>query len=429
MDKGEISPRTSWRRGVLAAGCLGLSGLAMLLGWWMNPAPSKPALPGAPTAPNGLREATVGPRAASPTAEPPQVQPIQEDPALARVYLQKSEVCSGEQNLLRVELGEKAAKETRIFIDGQVGPARIYAPTTTEEREITPSITLVTTSGTPIKAPSFKVKPCKPLIFVKVEHSPVPNSLDVIQFSVRVVGRPEAPFEPVSYRWSFGDGASARSDKGHIEHDYGRRPQSKPTSDLLIRVEISGKDGRQIEAFDTLSLTNEAFHSIKQGVVQILSDATPRFPEEDAQGNVKQTIKLWHVHDRPVQIAAVTIEESEDQKLHRRVVKAGSLLPSTLLRPGQVIELPVQLGKDSPYRVVHYQVHGKSEDGKLASGDFFVQRPTARPTPEDHSPVDARTAMRIRMAQKILGKPFVSDGDMDRLEAQGAFRKLEARPD
>lgn len=365
------------------------------------------------------------PAPSAPLPPPPRVL----DTSLASVTIDKNEVCVGEQNVLRVHL-RSSLRGARTFVDGELGSAHVYIPMNAQDAQVSPRVAVVTANGShDIQAPTFKVKNCTPERTGQVRHRALMNATDVYEFMFIATSIGGKKFKPTVFHWDFGDGKKETSRTASVTHSYGMREQNLPISDMLIRLDMEDAEGNRLQLHDTLTLQNEAFNALQSGLVQIFSDSNPRFPEEDRQGNVIQKVTLWHVHNSPVRVAKVTIEESDDHKTRRRIVEAGEILSGTTLRPGQTIEFPVRLEKDSPYRVVRYQVHGKSDDGKIAGGGFSIQRPTARPTAEDHSPVDARTAMRIRMAQKILGKPFVSDGDMDRLEAQGAFRKLEARPD
>jgi hypothetical protein len=354
--------------------------------------------------------------------------------SIATVTIDKNEVCVGEENLIRVNL-HPGHPQGRVFVNGELGSVRKQIALPNMVGQVTPTISFIHSTAeetTPIQAPFYVVKPCKTQVFGQVNHQLLVNSRDVFGFVVKIVSHPNAiEFMPTGFRWDFGDGTEVTTMKPYVEHDFSRRPQTTDYSEFLVRVDVQDHKGKVLTLHEPMVLQNDAFqHQKQRNTILLLSNKEPRLAEVLTDGSVRQSVQLWHTHDKTVRIQRVIVEiEDEKGSTKRSQGNPSELLDSLSLSPGKSVHANLRLAKDSPARLVRYEISGISEDGKLAEGTFSIQRPTAKPTPENHSPVDARTAMRIRMAQKILGKPFVSDGDMDRLEAQGAFRKLEARPD
>lgn len=78
---------------------------------------------------------------------------------------------------------------------------------------------------------------------------------------------------------------------------------------------------------------------------------------------------------------------------------------------------------------IEYYVEGVTDDGWPASGNFAIMQPPRPPTPENHTPViDPVLEAKILRARELLGKPYVTDEDIWRLEREGLMTDLQIEP-
>src|SRR5262249_29082275 len=122
--------------------------------------------------------------------------------------------------------------------------------------------------------------------------------------------REEGPdqFTPASYVWSFGDGEAATTTAPLVTHSYESRAQETLYSYFAVAVEARDKTGEKLSARTTLSLINPAFEAFAyKGIVMLLVELDPRFPELGADGRVVQRVRLRHTRPEHVTIKRATL--------------------------------------------------------------------------------------------------------------------------
>jgi hypothetical protein len=184
----------------------------------------------------------------------------------------------------------------------------------------------------------------------------------------------------------------------------------------------------------SLQLINPAFEDLAtKGVVTLLVQLTPRFPELGSDGVVRQKVRLFHMRDRPVFIHNAQVFKhlmNPTGASPQQVVDPSSLLGTSIIPPGKGIEFEVKLdtNKDTDVFSVEYALEGKDSEGLPVRGTFSVMRPPPKPTKEKSDPVvDAQLKEKILAARKLLNRPYVTDEDLWSLERQGKFAEINAR--
>jgi hypothetical protein len=162
---------------------------------------------------------------------------------------------------------------------------------------------------------------------------------------------------------------------------------------------------------------------------------TPRFPELDARGRVRQEIRLWHYRPDAVTITSVvatryhlqTEPGTPPRDPVREEVKPESVLGKKTVPPGDGITFPAELDTtlEPDVAYIEFFVEGVSAEGLPAHGNFAVMRPPPKPTADNHVPVRSKyLEAKILRARELLGKAFVTDEEIWELERQGAFADL-----
>jgi hypothetical protein len=288
--------------------------------------------------------------------------------------------------------------------------------------------------------PPFTVKSCKPKRMALITTNLRANTWSEFDLEVKLVEQPApgdisvVPFQPRSYEWSFGDGETATTTGPSVTHNFEGRKQDAMFSLLLIEVKIHGNDPEPVLGRTSLQLINPAFEDLQtKGVVTLLVQLTPRFPELSSDGVVRQKVRLFHMRDRPVFI------HNAQQFRHLmsptgasplKVLDPSVLLGTSIIPPGRGIEFETKLDTNADADVfsLEYLLDGKDSEGLPVRGAFSVMRPPPRPTKEKSDPVvDPRLKAKIIAARQILNRPYVTDEDLWALERQGKFAEINAR--
>ncbi|HVE85336.1 MAG TPA: hypothetical protein VND93_20930, partial [Myxococcales bacterium] len=215
------------------------------------------------------------------------------------------------------------------------------------------------------------------------------------------------------------------------EHSFESRPQNQMYSHFLVQVTAYGEGGESVTGRAALQLLNPAYEDLAtKGVVSLMVQLTPRFPELGDDGVVRQKVRLFHFRDKPVYIHNAVVFR------HRGDPTAGAppsqedpfaLLGGNIVPPGHGIDFEVRLDtkKDPDLFSLEYVVEGKDSESMPARGSFSVMRPPPKPTRENSDAVvDPVLKQKILAARRILNKPFVTDEDLFRLEREGKFADL-----
>ncbi|HEY3497074.1 MAG TPA: hypothetical protein VGK73_20385, partial [Polyangiaceae bacterium] len=392
--------------------------LAGLLVWWLGrEAPEAARLPAdaRPDAPlprfplvTVLRE----PAETASTAPPakPALPPL-----IEAVEVEKQSVCEGEENLVSVRARSVDGTNgfLRYNIAGEEGPSVPLRRFLGEDGNAGVRYVRVfgkdgVVASAPI--PQYEVRPCRPEHVVQVQARLMPNSESEFEFYAELRANPQAkPFFPLRFEWTFGDGSKQTTREPRALHSYEERAQESSYSYVLIQVEAVTEDGERLKGRRSLELQNAAYDDLERaGVVRLMTRATPRFPELDANGVVTQRFRVFHVHDRTVHL---------DRVVHSRhplgdgdVPASEELAPEVLgiseIPPGEGVEVVLTLDtKRETNLFMHgYELFGTSEDDRAASGSISILRPQGIPTAEEHVPVDDPVlTAKILATREILG--------------------------
>src|SRR5262249_56982 len=150
-------------------------------------------------------------------------------------------------------------------------------------------------------------------------------------------------------------------------HDYSRRPQRSLMSSFVVGCTAYAASGEKVEGRTSLELTNLAFETFAyKGVVKLVGELEPRFPQADAAGAGTDRIRLWHFHDRPTQIRRLqrtklvvggrsTVEEISPSVLGISQIGAGQTAESQPIR--------IDFRQEPDVYSVEFYVEGVTDDG------------------------------------------------------------------
>ncbi|WP_148273296.1 hypothetical protein [Stigmatella aurantiaca] len=438
------------RKRQVGAAVLGVCALAVL-GIWLGSgeAPAAVASPPPPPMPGPRRMASEPDAvAAAPSApERPVVSPpAPADPAapvIDEITVEKSEVCEGEENLISLRAHTPNGKDAFLHYSvggrqGQRIPVRSWIADDGEAPKLEVKVFGPDGKVTVADVPPFTVKPCKPARSAFITARVRANTWSEFEFEAKLVenAQPQGgvAFQPRSYEWTFGDGETAVTQTPYALHSYEGRKQDTMFSHLLVEVRVRGDGGEPVVGRTALQLVNPAFEDLAtKGVVTLLVQFTPRFPELGSDGVVRQKVRLFHHQDRPVFIHnALRFRHrmAPTEPTGHQVVDPSALLGASTVPPGRGLEFEIQLDtrKEPDVFSMEYSLEGKDSEGRPVRGAFSVMRPPARPTRENSHPVeDPLLKAKILEARKLLNRPYVTDEDLWQLQRQGKFADLEAR--
>jgi hypothetical protein len=354
-------------------------------------------------------------------------------PIVDEVRVERDSVCEGEESLVTVRAHTPGGKED-AFLHYMIGtelgasvPLKVFE---SDESEGAAPPRVVRVFGrnnvaVEVPVPRITVKKCKPARRLHVVYRLTPNAVDELELFAKIIDvEAKTPMQPVSAKWTFGDGTSATSDGPLIVHDYSQRAQDTLYSQFLVTCEVTGADGEKLVGRTSIELLNPAFeHLAYKRVVLLFSASNPRFPQLDKDGVVRQRVHVWHRHREPVTITRVlrhahAADQSVDDPPPEEV-SPMALFGTNVIGPGGV---DANLELDATWFSAEYTLEGTVPDGYVAGGAFAIMRPPDKPTKENNTPVvDPLLKAKILRARELLKQEFVTDDDLFRLEAQGKF--------
>jgi hypothetical protein len=231
-----------------------------------------------------------------------------------------------------------------------------------------------------------------------------------------------APFLPVRYHFEFGDGASADAAEGHTVHSYEGRSQAEIMSTFLVTCEVESDRGEKLRGRTALSMVNAGFEALKaKGIVQVFASYEPRYPEADANGTLRQHIRLWHIWHEPVTISEMRVTTRRSRGGEGvAMVAPETVLGTRVIPPGHGLEITLtqDLNQDAA-DVTNFAMHG-SVRGLDVQGIFSLMRPPRPLTRENMTPIaDPKLKEAIHTAMSLLAKKEVTEGDLRRLRSEG----------
>jgi hypothetical protein len=289
----------------------------------------------------------------------------------------------------------------------------------------------VTTS---VPVPRYRVKPCDDVRILLVRARQVPNSTEEmeIEATLRDLSVARKPLPISGYRWTFGDGSpSVVTTQPAVTHRFRPSDSDAMFSQFLIRCEAVAADGTIVVGRTSFQRLNTEFEELHYKKILVLSAMfTPQFPALDAAGRVTQRVRLYHYRRTPVRLERVRITYVTPEARGPSPVEevdASAALGTREIPPGDGVEAPFTLdtGAHPAATMVDYDFDGHMADGTPAIAHFSIMRPPAAPTPENGARVtDPLLTQKILRARARLGKAFVNDLDLARLEREGAFADL-----
>lgn len=441
------------RRRALYFGALALAALLMLWFWPRDDA--APAAP-SPKASDGPRvtygpappAAEPAPPTPPPTDKPPQPRAAGKPPIIDEVIVEKKEVCSGEENLITIRAhtpdGNDAFLHYTIGSDTGIS-VPVRATLEDDKKTATRRIAVfgLGNVATYVDVPQYVVKDCTPAHGAFVETQLRANTwadfdleAKVMPLGAKATDASVAPFVPVQWNWTFGDGTSATTNVPLVTHSYEERPQNALYSHFLVAVEIVSATGEKLVGRRALQLRNPLFEDFHdKGIVSLMVTLDPRFPEMNDQGVVVQGVRLRHARPTSVTIdKAVRIYQYPEQggETPPTPVDVKALLGTTEIPAGATgvsFKVAFDTLADPEVFNVTYLLDGKTPEGWPVRGGFSVMKPPPKPTKGANNPVlDPVLRAKIVAARKLLGKDYVTDDDIIRLEKEGKFADLVVDP-
>lgn len=431
---------------------LGACALAALLVWLFRGSPAAaPASPPPPPFPGPRATSAPAPDPTSPALAPlpgkkAPPQKAAAAPIIDEITVEKPEVCEGEENLVSVRAHTPDGTDEFLHYTvggrpGQRVPVRSWTADDGDAPPLEVKVFGRDNVATVAKVPPFVVKQCKPARAALVTAHLRANTWSDFDLEVHIVenaagdaGSGASTFRPKSYEWSFGDGQTAVTQIPYTTHNFEGRRQDTMFSNFLVEVKVRGNSEEPVVGRTTLQLLNPAFEDLAyKGVVSLMVQLAPRFPELGSDGVVRQKVRLWHNRDRPVFIHSVAAYRHTSDPMAPVApvaVDPSGLMGASVILPGHGLEFEARLDTNVAPDVfsVEYQLEGKDSEGLPARGSFSIMRPPPRPTRENSTPVeDPLLKAKIVTARRILNQEFVTDEDLWRLEREGKFAELEAQ--
>jgi hypothetical protein len=392
----EMQERLPVRKAALACGTvlLALALLALLL--LLRPKAPIAATESAKDSPAPVAHATnwSSTSAATNDTSPPPATPDAPSPkpVIDAAYLEKTEVCRGEQNFVNVEAHTENGTDAYLNYlvkdpeTGQLERGTRVAFSQQRSSDEPIQIFVQGPSGDQtIEIPPPTVKDCDEPVQLQVELTRSFDTPDRVELTAKLLtgGASAGGFTAHEYVWEFDDGTSVTETSGHVEHSYENRVQSARTSSFVVNVTARERGGRSASGARTVTLSNFGFLSAAFEDKVNVFVGTQRDPQPGRAGD---RLWLYHAYDRPVRLTRVHMREIEidhsaggGREVERADYSAAQALGFSELRPRQSMDV-VGLAKLTPTRagtVRFYEVEGRSDDGKVAHASFVLSSPLA----------------------------------------------------
>jgi hypothetical protein len=194
------------------------------------------------------------------------------NPVIERVLVDKTEVCRGEENFVRVDVStvDDSDADLKILLQGSgfLGsgstgsrlPLRLFALTNAEQM---PTVVVFGKGGTfaQQQVPFVHVKDCDADPFLRLEAQKRSDEGPAVYELHASLGAEHL----TNVAWTFGDGSTATKQEPSVTHDYGQREQRSRFSEFLISATATDAQGRTVRGHQTLELLNREYLRDRQG--------------------------------------------------------------------------------------------------------------------------------------------------------------------
>ena len=339
--------------------------------------------------------ATGSTRTAGPPREPDATRPV-----IARVTVEKSEVCAGEENLIEVVAHDADGRDEhlRISVDdpgsgrkvwGAKIPYRLERPLGRPMRVVVEGRRGV--AGADV--PHVTVKDCVALHQVTIDVQRTQDAMDRVKLKAQITEPPssaDAPTKrlvPLVYRWDFGDGSKETTSGPEVEHSYEAREQNVATASFIAAVRIEGRDGEEAKGSRAIAFPNLGFSRLTLEGSVLISAGFQESPASDTAASRTERVWLYHGYRQPVRIDKVKLRETvlenhEERETLSRDFDPEALLGFRELPPRQSLttrDLTAFYPSTKDATAVRYvEVRGRTTDGKEASGTFTLLASSTR---------------------------------------------------
>ncbi len=194
------------------------------------------------------------------------------NPVIERVFVDKTEVCRGESNVVHVDAStvDRTDAELKIALGGtgffgntstgRSMPFRLFTPISADNP---PMVLVFGARGTHAeqRIPFVKVKDCDAPPFIVIDLERIPESDgDVFKLVAKSGGGPLT-----NATWEFGDGRSASTQGPEVTHDYSTRPQTSRFSEFMITVSATDSEGAKLAGSRTVEFVNRKYLAENKG--------------------------------------------------------------------------------------------------------------------------------------------------------------------
>jgi hypothetical protein len=359
------------------------------------------------------------------------------------VSLEKASVCEGEENLVTVRATVDPGEVP--FLVYRVGAQRgstvaLRAHRRLDGTPVRPTVTVTARNGVQAVAvvPPYEIRDCQAERIVHIEARELPNLPSQFQLSARIVDRgSKAPFRAIAYRWTFGDGQTARTTVPAVVHSYADRIEDTLESYYTVRVDAIAEDSEVATGHRMLALPNIRFTSFATRGVVLLRDAPDqRFDHVRPDGVVHHGAHVSHDWHSSVTIDRVWLRASYDEDARadarpraEEQTDPRAVFGDTRIPPeGVDVSLELDTAREPSLRRLSYRIEGHTDEGWPVTGFLSVMRPAPAPTRSNSQPVrDPVLLAKILRARDVLQTAVVTDEDLIRLDAEGHFDGLRAR--
>jgi hypothetical protein len=387
----------------------------------------------------------------SPQIQKPNLSALPKDPnpedlpfGIADVWVEKTQVCQGEPTRIRMTPFDKRGRDkwlVPVVAGQQAWEVAFQVPPTHPGVRIVP-VSLFDSGmkgGHVASVDTYvyiEVKDCVAPFPMFIEHRPIPPSDDDVAFRLTLfdgpawmkrlndAGAPSAAAHAASFRWSFGDGASATTAEPSARHLYPAEVDRADERATLYKVRVDAIDGAgavMATSYAAVELPNH-LRQLKQeqNLLQLVTEQRPG-GQDDPNGSRYTDVVLVNLDDsETARLGDVKIRltSCDGKELGERTASPSTVFQKLVIAPHARISGRFSLPKAGLAGACYAnaEVSGESEPGRLKVLGFF-QLVTGDPP---GVPLTDAQEEVLQKAKALLGNPkVVTTDDLRRLEDEG----------